>query len=33
MDLFDERILSVLSDGMPRVFTQLLEEVGFGRAR
>jgi len=31
MDLFDERILTELNDGRPRVFTQLLEEVGFGR--
>jgi predicted ArsR family transcriptional regulator len=31
MDLFDERILSVLSDGKPRVFPQLLGEVGFSR--
>jgi len=31
MDLFDERILSVLSDGNPRVFAQLLGEVGFSR--
>ena len=31
MDLFDERILSVLSDGKPRVFAQLLVEVGFSR--
>jgi DNA-binding Lrp family transcriptional regulator len=31
MDLFDERILSVLSDGKPRVFAQLLGEVGFSR--
>jgi DNA-binding Lrp family transcriptional regulator len=31
MDLFDERILSVLSDGESRVFAQLLGEVGFSR--
>ena len=31
MDLFDERILSVLSDGKPPVFAQLLAEVGFSR--
>jgi len=31
MDLFDERILSVLSDGKPKFFAQLLGEVGFGR--
>jgi len=29
MDLFDERILAVLKDGKPRLFTQLLGEVGF----
>ena len=29
MDLFDERILAVLKDGKPRVFTALLGEVGF----
>jgi len=29
MDLFDERVLAVLKDGKPRVFTQLLSEVGF----
>jgi len=29
MDLFDERILAVLKDGKPRVFTQLLVEAGF----
>jgi len=29
MDMFDERILAVLNDGKPRVFTQLLSEVGF----
>ena len=28
MDLFDERILAVLKDGKPRIFTQLLNEVG-----
>jgi DNA-binding Lrp family transcriptional regulator len=31
MDLFEERVLAVLSDGKPRVFTQLLGEVGFSR--
>ena len=31
MDLFDERILSVLSDGKPKVFAQLQGDVGFGR--
>ena len=31
MDLFDERVLAVLSDGKPRFFAQLLDEVGFGR--
>jgi DNA-binding Lrp family transcriptional regulator len=31
MDLFDERILTVLNDGKPRFFTQLLDEVGFSR--
>jgi predicted ArsR family transcriptional regulator len=31
MDLFDERILSVLSDGKPKVFAQLLGDVGFSR--
>jgi predicted ArsR family transcriptional regulator len=31
MDLFDERILIVLNDGKPRVFTQLLDEVGSSR--
>ena len=31
MDLFDERVLAVLSDGKPRVFAQLLDEVGFSR--
>jgi DNA-binding Lrp family transcriptional regulator len=31
MDLFDERILSVLSDGKARVFAQLLGEAGFSR--
>jgi DNA-binding Lrp family transcriptional regulator len=29
MDVFDKRILSVLKDGNPRPFTQLLDEVGF----
>jgi len=29
MDVFDERILSVLKDGKPRFFTHLLSEVGF----
>jgi predicted ArsR family transcriptional regulator len=29
MDLFDERILVVLKDGKPKVFTTLLGEVGF----
>jgi len=31
MDLFEERVLAVLNDGNPRVFAQLLDEVGFGR--
>jgi DNA-binding Lrp family transcriptional regulator len=31
MDLFDERVLSVLKDGRRRAFAQLLDEVGFGR--
>jgi DNA-binding HxlR family transcriptional regulator len=31
MDLFDERILAELNDGKPRVFAQLLGEVGFSR--
>jgi len=31
MDLFDERVLTALNDGKPRVFTQLLDEVGFSR--
>ena len=31
MDLFDERVLAMLSDGRPRVFAQLLGEVGFSR--
>jgi DNA-binding Lrp family transcriptional regulator len=31
MDLFDERILAVLSEGKPKFFVQLLGEVGFGR--
>ena len=31
MDLFEERILTVLNDGKPRFFAQLLGEVGFGR--
>jgi predicted ArsR family transcriptional regulator len=31
MDLFDERVLAVLSEGKPRVFAQPLDEVGFGR--
>jgi predicted ArsR family transcriptional regulator len=31
MDLFDERILIVLNGGKPRVFTQLLDEVGSSR--
>lgn len=31
MDLFDERVLAVLNDGYPRVFAQLLDEVGFSR--
>jgi predicted ArsR family transcriptional regulator len=31
MDLFDERALAVLSDGKPKVFAQLLDEVGFSR--
>ena len=29
MDVFDERILSVLKDGKPRLFIQLLGEAGF----
>jgi predicted ArsR family transcriptional regulator len=31
MDLFDESVFVVLSDGRPRVFTQLLDEMGFSR--
>jgi DNA-binding Lrp family transcriptional regulator len=31
MDLFDERILAVLSDGKPRVFRSTSGEVGFSR--
>ena len=31
MDLFDERVLAVLSDGKPKFFAQLLGEVGFSR--
>ena len=31
MDLFEERVLAVLNDGNPKVFAQLLDEVGFGR--
>ena len=31
MDLFDERILAVLSEGKPKFFAQLLGEVGFSR--
>ena len=31
MDLFDEQILTVLSDGKPKVFAQLLDEVDFSR--
>ena len=31
MDLFDERILAVLSDGKPKVLVQLLSEVSFSR--
>jgi DNA-binding Lrp family transcriptional regulator len=31
MDLFEERVLAVLNDGNPRVFAQLLDEVGFSR--
>lgn len=31
MDLFDERVLAVLSEGKPKFFAQLLGEVGFGR--
>ena len=29
MDPFDERILTALQDGKPKVFTQLLNETGF----
>jgi predicted ArsR family transcriptional regulator len=29
MDFFDERILNVLKDGKPRVFNQILNDVGF----
>ena len=29
--MFDERILSVLSDGKPKVFAQLLDDAGFSR--
>lgn len=29
MDIFDERILSVLKDGKQRLFIQLLDEVRF----
>jgi DNA-binding HxlR family transcriptional regulator len=29
MDIFDERILSTLKDGKPKLFSQLLAEVGF----
>ena len=29
MDVFEERVLSVLKDGKPRLFIQLLNEVGF----
>ncbi len=29
MDVFDERILSVLKDEKPRLFIQLLKEAGF----
>jgi len=31
MDLFDERVLAVLSDGKPKFFAQLLGEAGFSR--
>jgi len=31
MDLFEERILTVLNDGKPRFFAQLLGDVGFSR--
>jgi hypothetical protein len=31
MDLFDERVLAVLSDGKPKFFARLLGEVGFSR--
>jgi DNA-binding PadR family transcriptional regulator len=31
MDLFEERVLSVLNDGKPRFFAQLLGEMGFSR--
>ena len=31
MDLFDERVLAVLTEGKPKFFAQLLGEVGFGR--
>ena len=29
MDIFDERIFSILKDGKPRLLSQLLGEVGF----
>ena len=29
MDVFDERILSVLKDGKPRLFIELLDRAGF----
>jgi DNA-binding HxlR family transcriptional regulator len=29
MDIFDERVIFVLKDGKPRLFVQLLGEVGF----
>jgi hypothetical protein len=31
MDLFKERVLAVLNDINPRVFAQLVGEVGFSR--
>ena len=29
MDVFDERVLSVLKDGKPRLFIELLDQAGF----
>ncbi|MGD0027955.1 MAG: hypothetical protein ABSC91_03340 [Candidatus Bathyarchaeia archaeon] len=31
MDLFDERVLAASNDGNPKVFAQLLDEIGFSR--